>query len=113
MFWSHGLRSRVEKEYAGVAHGHLVVTDPRVTKAADHHLVATILVDVGLSFQVAPHPDLQTNQKKDSTFQYFVKDIYILTQDAVVNPVFVMAAWCVSDFKWNVICATKISTVIV
>ena len=62
MLWSHGLWGRVEKKYASVARGYLVVTDPGVAKPADHHLVAAIqedlAVDVGLPFQVAPHSDL-------------------------------------------------------
>lgn len=58
----HELRGQVEKEYAGVTCGNLVVTDPRITKATNHHLVAAIqkniTIDYGLPFQVAPHPDL-------------------------------------------------------
>lgn len=58
----HGLRSEVEKKYASVSRGHLVVTDPGVAEPADHHFVASIqkdfTVDVGLPFQVAPDPDL-------------------------------------------------------
>ena len=62
VFRPHGLRAGVEEEYARVARGHLVVADPGIAKATDHHLVAAVqedfAVDVGLPFQVAPHPDL-------------------------------------------------------
>lgn len=62
VFRAHVRRRRVEKEYARVARGYLVVADVGVAEAADHHLVAAVqenvTVDAGLPFQVAPHPDL-------------------------------------------------------
>lgn len=63
MFGSHQLRGGVEKKYARVARGHLVVTNAGVAKAANHHLVPTIqqdfTVDTGLAFQVAPNSYLK------------------------------------------------------
>lgn len=63
MLGAHILRSWVEKEYARVARGYLVVTYAGVAEAADHQLVASIqenfTVDVGFAFQVTPHSDLQ------------------------------------------------------
>lgn len=58
----HSLWGKVEKKYARVARGNLVVTDLGVAKATDHDLVAPIqedfTVDIRLPFQVAPHSDL-------------------------------------------------------
>lgn len=84
MFWPHVLRGRVEKEYARVARGYLVVADPGVAKAADHQLVAAVqekfTVDVGLPFQVAPHSDLWRNDDRE-TFSILSKpQIYKYTQ---------------------------------
>lgn len=40
------LRGRVEEEDAGVPRGHLVVADPGVPEAADHHLVSAVQQDL-------------------------------------------------------------------
>lgn len=74
MFGPHVVRGRVEEEYASVAHGHLIVTDPGVAEAADHHLVAAIqenfTVHAGLPFQVTPNSDLYRTTKERFAFMH-------------------------------------------
>lgn len=42
MGWPQVWRCRVHKENSGIPSGHLVVTDEGISKATNHHLVATI-----------------------------------------------------------------------